>query len=234
MLPSHAPPSLGIVAPSCPPASKRVAVSSDSRVIPTFDLAPQADEAQDRLDALRQRDHAALVWFHAHHSERIDRLVFRLLGADQDHQDVVQDIFLHAVEGLDRFRGPLEALEAWLVRIAINRVRRHIRARVSRRWFVFLAPDPLPDPPAPGHTLATHALRQVEHLMRSMKPRLRMVFVMRALEGMSFPEIATAMSLSQATAKRDFAKATQWITDHVTQNAAVCRWLESQQHGSHP
>lgn len=73
-------------------------------------------------------DPSALEQFHQRYSEPVYRFVFyRLGGHVPDVEEVVQDTFLAALEGLHRFRGR-SALYTWLCAIAknhISRLRRH-------------------------------------------------------------------------------------------------------------
>jgi RNA polymerase sigma-70 factor (ECF subfamily) len=77
-------------------------------------------------------DAAALEAMIERYQPRIVRLVERLLAWPGDAADVVQDVFLSAIEARATFRGQSK-LETWLVRIAINTCRAHNRRRCLRR-----------------------------------------------------------------------------------------------------
>ena len=109
--------------------------------------APPAEFAARRTaDELAAGDEAALVaravsgdrqavgQLVAAHQQRIARLVQRLLAWPDDVDDVVQDVFVHALRSLARFDGH-SSLATWLVRIAINRCRSHQRRRWLRLGF---------------------------------------------------------------------------------------------------
>jgi RNA polymerase sigma-70 factor (ECF subfamily) len=132
-------------------------------------------------------------------------ILVRLLGAGEseraDRQDLLQDVFLRAFEGVDQLERP-EALRAWLSRIAVFVAREHIRRMRRRRWLSFFG-DP-PDAPAPGTAGegVREAVRCVYALLARMPVDERMVLALHAFEGMELQEIAPLCGLSYATARR--------------------------------
>src|SRR5262249_57148006 len=79
-----------------------------------------------------------------------------------DLPGLVQEVFVRASAGAPRFRGPSDALEAWLVKIAIHTARGLIRRRRVWRRFFSMAETP-PDVAGPGS--ATH--EQIEAVRRT-------------------------------------------------------------------
>src|SRR5687767_15254679 len=72
------------------------------------------------------------------HQANVARLARRLLGwtgANNDVDDVVQDVFLAVLKGLPRFRGH-STLSTWITRITINACRSHRRRRIVRLAFL--------------------------------------------------------------------------------------------------
>ena len=66
---------------------------------------------------------------------RVKQLAQRLLGWRGDVEDVVQEVFVAALDGRESFRGSSN-VETWLTRIAVNKCRAHLRkAWVRRRLF---------------------------------------------------------------------------------------------------
>src|SRR5687767_3895277 len=53
---------------------------------------------------------------------QVNRLVWRVLGADEEHDDLVQQVFVALLAGLRRVRDPA-ALHGWVAAVTINTVR---------------------------------------------------------------------------------------------------------------
>ncbi|MEO6600961.1 MAG: sigma-70 family RNA polymerase sigma factor [Polyangiaceae bacterium] len=126
----------------------------------------------------------------------------RLLGRDDELDDLVQDVFLEAHRGLSRVREPA-AIKGWLARICVRRAVRRLR---RRRLRAFLSLDTLchdPELVAPG--ASPEARAEVSRLYGKLErlPALeRVVWVLRYLEGNSLEEIATVCACSKSTVQR--------------------------------
>lgn len=62
------------------------------------------------------------------YSSYVAAVAFRLLGRDDEIDDVVQDVFLVAARGLDRLREPA-AVKGWLATVAVRISMRRLRRR---------------------------------------------------------------------------------------------------------
>ncbi len=92
----------------------------------------RADEARLSKE-LRRGDPAALERFQSMLTTPVYRFVFyRLSGRTDDVEEIVQETFLAALEGLPRFRHEC-SLYTWLCGIAKNRIARHRRAAYRSR-----------------------------------------------------------------------------------------------------
>lgn len=126
----------------------------------------------------------------------------RLLGRDDELDDLVQDVFLEAHRGLAQVREP-RAIKGWLARICVRRAVRRLR---RRRLRAFLSLDTLSHDPelvAPG--VSPEARTEVSRLYAKLErlPALeRVVWVLRNLEGDSLDEIATLCGCSKSTVQR--------------------------------
>jgi RNA polymerase sigma-70 factor (ECF subfamily) len=128
------------------------------------------------------------------------QLALRIVRSHAVADDVAQDAFLRAWRSLDRFElgrpfGP------WVCRIAANLAVNHVRSPVTRE-------DPLPE--GHGETKAAggnpldavldgEAQRLLYEALEGLPPEQRAVFVLRAVEEMSYREIADALGLSPGT-----------------------------------
>src|SRR5438045_4521170 len=87
---------------------------------------------------------------YAKHARYIAGVVHRVLGTRREAEvdDLVQETFLDAIEGLGRLEDPL-AVRAWLVTVAVRRTRRFLARRRRRALFAFWAKDYAPRSSAP-------------------------------------------------------------------------------------
>lgn len=137
---------------------------------------------------------------------RVRALVHRLVGQDAD--DLVQDIFLQVYRSLPGFRGEAK-VSTWLYRVATNRCLDHLRR--SRRaktrvlsWeeyasvcSVETAALPLVSPEAAcEHQDLTAAVRRC---LTELPAILRVVVVLRDLEGLEYREIAAVLGVPLGT-----------------------------------
>ena len=84
------------------------------------------------LARLRARDAAAFEYLIQQQTPSIHRLVNRLLGWQNDSDDVVQEVFVAAWERIERFRGDSK-IESWLYSIALNQCRKVRRRKGAWR-----------------------------------------------------------------------------------------------------
>jgi len=132
-------------------------------------------------------------------------LAYRTMGRDEDVEDLVQDSFVQALDGLDRLQDP-QAFASWLASIVVRTAARVLRRRQLRRRLGLQRNEAPPDveklvsPSAPPD-IATE-LRAIYALIDQLPVEQRMALVLRRVEELELEEIARAMGLSLATIKR--------------------------------
>ncbi|MEO6953799.1 MAG: sigma-70 family RNA polymerase sigma factor [Polyangia bacterium] len=133
-------------------------------------------------------------------------VVFRLLGRDDEIDDVVQDVFLAAARGLERLREP-EATKGWLATVAVRLSMRRLR---RRRLWSFLGLDSVNE----NDILATSndpadrlLLARVYAVLDEIPVSERVAWVLHRVEGETLPIVAQRCGCSLATVKRWIAKA---------------------------
>jgi RNA polymerase sigma-70 factor (ECF subfamily) len=159
-------------------------------------VRPAAAPAVAVDDSLVERaaggDRRAFDELYRRHVDLVYRRLSRLIGPDPDREDLVQTIFLDAFHALPSFRG--EALfSTWLYRIIVNVAYDHLRRR--RRAAVPLTVEHLDAMVALDLSpeAAAHQRREVARVLRfveRLKPKKRIAFVLRTVEGLSLDEIA--------------------------------------------
>lgn len=132
------------------------------------------------------------------YNQRLYRVARGVLGDDPESEDALQQTWLQALSGLDRFRGEA-SLATWLTAIVL----REARARRRRRPLVlqFDASTPSNDPSPLERTTAAELQHLLERMIDALPPPQRMVFVLRELEQMSVAETAAALGISSALVK---------------------------------
>jgi RNA polymerase sigma-70 factor, ECF subfamily len=133
--------------------------------------------------------------------DRYAPMVFQILRQrgcpEHEVEDLAQDVFIRAYEGLPRFRGTA-AFSSWLFQIAINRTTDRLRQRQRRR--VIVPDEPLPDIAATSRPELEHA-DQVEHIRRALDllpATYAEPFRLRYEEDLSYDEIAERLGVSSA------------------------------------
>src|SRR6266851_260980 len=146
-------------------------------------------DANEPADIARPGRTAAFVAVVNEHWAAVYRLLYSMTGNTHDTEDLTQEAFLRAMRRFDSFE-PGTNVRAWLLRIAANAFfdcrRKRQRAHVQT-----LAHDPPaePQPPDAGLLFAEqHELLRAG--LEELTDLTRMVFHLRATEGLSFREIA--------------------------------------------
>jgi RNA polymerase sigma-70 factor (ECF subfamily) len=163
------------------------------------------------------------------YADHVNRLVWRILGGDQEHDDVVQQVFLNALGSISRLRTP-QALEGWLVGITINTVRRELRGRKARRIFRLVpgTSELPPDPFDPDRQLLAPSFYAAAARMRAAD---RIVFILRFVEGRTLGECAAACRCSLATVKRRLTRAKRGFFKHARMDPVLASWIEEARDG---
>jgi RNA polymerase sigma-70 factor, ECF subfamily len=154
----------------------------------------QTDEALMAVYAAG--DHRALEVLFTRYAGVLLRVLQRQVTNEQA-EDLVQQTFLQVHRARHDF-DPRQRFRPWLFTIALNLRREHHRRR-SRRPELLL--DTLPESADPAwETTRSDAARDLDWALAALPLEQREVIELHWLEGLSFREIAEAMSLSRAAA----------------------------------
>lgn len=150
------------------------------------------EDAQILQEAASGRPEAFRKLFERHRTD-VQRLVFRMVGARSDLDDIVQEVFLQVYRSLRDFRGQSK-FSTWLHRVTVNVVLMHRRAAKSRPTYAEEAPhDIVADEGQvlPDEDAARRArMRAFGRLLDRLAEKKRDVFVLHELEGLSPAEIS--------------------------------------------
>lgn len=182
-------------APAAPEAADPAVESSAGvMAVEAIDAGAAARPAEARLvRAAQAGDRAAFGELYAQHARMVHGvLLTRVPRTDVD--DLLQDVFLQAMQRLPGLRDPL-AFGGWLAAIARNRATDHLR----RTPLVAELPPDLPSHEAREDDRA-EALAVLDAI-RSLSEAYRETLVLRLVEGMTGPEIAVRTGLTPASVR---------------------------------
>ena len=143
------------------------------------------------------------------HAARLYTLVLRMTGSQQDAEDLLQEVFLHAHRKLGGFRGE-SSLGTWLYRLAVNQCLDFLRGRQTRmaRATSSYDEDDVGEPAAHEPVVPTAISRvDLERAIARLPDGCRTVFVLHDVEGFAHHEVASMLGVSEGTSKSQVHKA---------------------------
>lgn len=152
------------------------------------------------------------------HAPRLIGLAFRIMGRDDEVEDIVQDAFVEGLESLDSLRR-IDAFASWIGTIVVRQARRRIRrrrllARLGLATATPVRPDDLVSPNAsPERALE---LRGIYGAFDEMSAEVRLAVVLHRIEGLGLAETSAALGLSVATVKRRIQEAEALLRRRVS------------------
>ena len=153
-------------------------------------VTPVPDDVAHLVEAARRGDRSAFGELYT----RFTRMVHGVLLARAtraDVEDLVQDVFVTAMQRLDGLRDPA-AFGGWLAAIARNRATDHLRRTPQTVEFTDEVGRADPD--------RTEALAALA-VIRTLPEAYRETLVLRLVEGMTGPEIAARTGLTPASVR---------------------------------
>jgi RNA polymerase sigma-70 factor, ECF subfamily len=158
------------------------------------------------LVAARLREPGALTRIYTAYAPALFRFFMASVSDRHLAEDLTGSTFVSAIEGLPKFRGPVEALGGWLFQIARHDLydhrRKQSRSRIEpldENLTEAAASDATVDP----EELAIDRLEgsRVMGALRELSPDQREVLLLRMAGGMTAPEVATVLGKTTGAVK---------------------------------
>ena len=156
---------------------------------------------RDLVQAARGGDGAAFATLAERHAPRDRRFLATMTGDDHTAADLAQDALRRALERLPQLAEP-DRFAHWLLAIAANRCRNHLRAEVQRRH---AGSDALPEVADTGRRSALSSLVRREDAARlalaidRLPILLREAFVLFHVEELAYADIAALLGATVGT-----------------------------------
>jgi RNA polymerase sigma-70 factor (ECF subfamily) len=190
------------------------------------------------LRKLQAGDPVAFAQFVEENQRTIYNLALRMLNEPQEAEDVLQETFLSAYKALPKFEGR-SSLSTWLYRIASNaslmRLRKKQPDQVSvdepltsdtgdniPRQFVDWSSAP------EDELLNSESRRVMDEAVAELPQSLRIVFVLRDIEGLSTAETGEVLALSESAVKTRLHRARLQLRERLSAYFAERLWKSDQ------
>jgi RNA polymerase sigma-70 factor (ECF subfamily) len=176
-----------------------------SLALPTDDAALVARARSD--------DHAAFAALYRRHARYVAGVVYQLLGRDAEIDDVVQETFVDAKNGLLEIEDGA-AVRRWLVVIAIRRAHRLLARRRIRRFTLAKVAEVCPRASDPRDA---HSVEELYDILDRLPVKLRIPWILSRIASMTLEQAADVCEASVATIKRRIADADERIERRLGQ-----------------
>jgi len=169
------------------------------------------------LEALKAGDRAEFARLVDEYSGVIYRLGMKMLNNSQDAEDILQETFIKAYKHLPGFDGR-SSLSTWLYRIATNESLMLIRKRKNVEVSIDEPKETLEQEFEPMHIvdfcclpevelMSTESRAFLEQAAAELPPNLKVVFLLRDIEGLSTRETAEVLDLTETAVKTRLSRA---------------------------
>ena len=161
------------------------------------------------IAAVRAGDSIALGRLYSRYAPLVYGAAYRCLGSAADAEDVLQDTFVGLPEALQGYREA-GRFEPWLKRVAIRAALMKHRARGRRREEPLDVADgsAIADTPIVDRLTAAQAVE-------SLPDDLRIVFMLKEVEGYAHSEIAGLLGISPGASAVRLFRAWRLIRRHL-------------------
>lgn len=183
------------------------------------------DEDLVLVEASTNGDIAAFERLVAKYDRKLLGIALRITGNPEDGQEAVQEALLKAYQKLRQFQGNSK-FSTWLIRITMNEclMKLRKRKRVARELPLGEGDGGLAEPldladwsPNPEQLYSRSELQEIlRKELAGLRPGLRMVFVLRDIEGLSIAETAIALGLGESAVKARLLRARLGLRDALS------------------
>ena len=207
------------------------------------DISPQEPARASDSDAMLVErtvagDQKAFELLVIKYQRRIQRLIGRMVRDVDLVEDIAQETFIRAYRALAQFRGEAQ-FYTWLYRIAVNTAKKALmdlkrNPTVSENSFksdddeTSPLENELTSSETPEAILAGKEIAQmVNAAMEALPDELRQAISLREIEGLSYEEIAEAMSCPIGTVRSRIFRAREAISARIKpllENQSGKRW----------
>jgi RNA polymerase sigma-70 factor (ECF subfamily) len=174
------------------------------------------EKSMDELALVRasqEGDKAAFGSLIDRYYKNIYRLAYQYTGSHQDADEVCQDTFLRAFEGIRKLRNA-KRFNGWIFMIASNLLRKRIKDRKRAARTLDGAAGELTEHNnvEPIETLSAKEKTAIIHKqLQKMPEDMRLVTILILMEGLAQKDVAGVLNCSEASVSRRLDMARKWL-----------------------
>ena len=163
--------------------------------------APLAERSDDELMQLVQAgSRPAFATLVERHAQRVVRLCARFVNDAHAGQELAQDAWVALWQARETFR-PGTAFMPWLITVARNRCRNHLRHRqtTERHARTAEALEATPSPEQIDRLLVQEHQRRVQQALAALPEAMREALLLRYAEDLRYDEMAQVVGTGEST-----------------------------------
>jgi len=178
---------------------------------------PPADEAGTIHQLVAAGDYQAAITHCARaYSAPLGRLCMAFTGSQAESEELVQETFIVAFDGLAQYRGE-GSVKSWLFGIARRICGRHNEMKNRRQARLKLVHDDERAPDAADLVAAREQATRARAALERLKPSEREAVVLRYDAELSFRELAMACGVEEAAARKRVSRALTHLRAELTE-----------------
>ncbi len=178
---------------------------------------------------LKNRDPRAFETLVGRYQGTVFNLIYRMIGAKEEAEDLAQEVFVTIFKKIDSFRGE-SSLSTWIYRIASNTCKNR-QKYLGRRYFDRPARTVKTEHSSEDQGLMRTSARisrpdemvegfQLERLLQeainSLEEETRLILVLRDIQGMSYDEISAITRHPLGTVKSRLHRARMSLKEKLS------------------
>lgn len=187
--------------------------------IPGAVSSPLEQDDIQLVAASKNGDQDAFSLLVQRYQRRVFNLVFRMLQNYEEANEITQEAFLAAWQGLSSFRGEAR-FSTWLYRIAYNCALKQleVRKRDKALHLALQAEQALEDEgedPKTAHLEMLDNQEMVQAQLSQLPPKYRIVLILRHLQDMTYEEMAEVLTMPIGTIKTHLFRARNLLKERL-------------------
>jgi len=155
------------------------------------------------IQRLKQGDEKAFEQIFRRYQKRVYNVAYRMTGNRETAEDMTQEVFLRLFQKIHKFKGK-SSFSTWLYRLTVNLCLDHLRKRnahptesledIDEKALIY---EKTPE----DDVILRERREAIQRIIGSLPGKMRAIIILREIEGLSYKEIAEAMSCSMGRVK---------------------------------